>query len=306
MLLRKSAAAVLIFSVTAATASAEPPSSQQTPEIGSGNTVFACDLYAGLRQGEGNLFFSPFSVSTALAMTAAGARGSTKAQMHHALHLTMGSAGVAAVRAGRRAALLRHFGEVNQTGHVELDMANALWPQQGFPIRDDFQSQSRQDFGVEITALDYRNGSEAQRRSNRWVDDRTRDWIQSLTSRSASSSHPPRAGERSLFPWRLGPQLQAPGNPRWRVLFGTESGDAQILELPYKGAALSMIVALPRDKTPAGLARLEKTPGGPAITAFRAELRPTRVAVVLPRFRIAWGTTSLLPDSHGSRHPRRL
>ncbi len=55
-----------------------------------GNREFALDLYAKLRTQDGNLFFSPYSISTALAMTRAGARGDTAAEMDKMLHFTLG------------------------------------------------------------------------------------------------------------------------------------------------------------------------------------------------------------------------
>jgi serpin B len=55
-------------------------------EVVSGNTTFATDLYGQLKGGEGNLFFSPYSISTALAMTYGGARGETAQQMANVLH----------------------------------------------------------------------------------------------------------------------------------------------------------------------------------------------------------------------------
>src|SRR4051812_37884117 len=68
-----------------ALATAAPPADVKA--VVDGNTGFACDLYGKLRAREGNLFFSPFSVSTALAMTSAGARGDTLKGMTRALHL---------------------------------------------------------------------------------------------------------------------------------------------------------------------------------------------------------------------------
>lgn len=67
---------------------------EQAPSISSsvvdGNTVFALDLYKELKSGEGNLFFSPYSISTALAMTYGGARGETAREMENALHFDLG------------------------------------------------------------------------------------------------------------------------------------------------------------------------------------------------------------------------
>src|SRR3954465_12146962 len=67
-----------------------PPRPAWTPEMqttANANNAFACDLYAELRTQPGNLFFSPFSIHTALAMTADGARGETLDEMVKVLHL---------------------------------------------------------------------------------------------------------------------------------------------------------------------------------------------------------------------------
>ena len=90
-----------------------------------GNTAFALDLYQQLRQAEGNLFFSPYSISTALAMTYAGARGNTEVQMADALHLDY-------CRRIRCIPLLlrwrRSLRDIQASGDVQLSVANALWP----------------------------------------------------------------------------------------------------------------------------------------------------------------------------------
>src|SRR6202453_1357313 len=67
-------------------------SSSPTPDLAAvaeGNNAFAFDLYAQLRKQNGNLFFSPESISTAFAMAYAGARGTTAAQMAATLHFTL-------------------------------------------------------------------------------------------------------------------------------------------------------------------------------------------------------------------------
>ena len=67
-----------------------PPQRQQTQSLVEGNTAFALDLYGQLKANPGNLFFSPYSISTALAMTYAGARGETEKQMGQVLHFGQG------------------------------------------------------------------------------------------------------------------------------------------------------------------------------------------------------------------------
>jgi len=95
----------------------------QTKTLVDGNTAFACDLYAQLRKSPGNLFFSPYSVSTALAMTYAGARGDTEAQMAQVLQLGKNQSRLHSAFG----ALQRQLNQAQQQKGIELSLANALW-----------------------------------------------------------------------------------------------------------------------------------------------------------------------------------
>ena len=96
----------------------------QTKTLVDGNTAFACDLYAQLWNTPGNLFFSPYSVSTALAMTYAGARGDTETQMAQVLHFGRSQAPLHSTFG----ALQRQLDQANQQQGIELSLANALCP----------------------------------------------------------------------------------------------------------------------------------------------------------------------------------
>src|SRR5438034_5289790 len=113
--------------------SAAPPTAN-VGAIVDGNNGFALDLHAKLRSKQGNLFYSPYSVSAALGMTSAGAAGETLAEMTKVLHLP---AEQAAVHAGFDA-LRQQLMAGAARGDYQLNGANALWAQQGFPFRPDF------------------------------------------------------------------------------------------------------------------------------------------------------------------------
>src|SRR5260370_10509386 len=99
-----------------------------------GNTEFAADLYASLRDQRGNLFFSPYSISTALAMTYAGARVHTAAEIAKTLHFSLHQAHLHPAYAAL-AANLKSSGE--KSG-CELRIANALWRQRRYDFLPDF------------------------------------------------------------------------------------------------------------------------------------------------------------------------
>ncbi len=92
------------------------------------NNAFAFDLYAKLSQEEGNLFFSPYSISTALAMTYAGARGETETQMAATLHFTLEQSALHLAFAS----LADHLQSLQKKENIALTIANALWMQQDF------------------------------------------------------------------------------------------------------------------------------------------------------------------------------
>ena len=96
-----------------------------------GNNQFAFDLYAKLGQKPGNKFFSPYSISTALAMTYAGARGNTETQMARVLHFGKDQPQLHSAFG----ALQRQFSQANHQKGIELSLANALWAQGLFPSR---------------------------------------------------------------------------------------------------------------------------------------------------------------------------
>ena len=102
-----------------------------------GNNAFAVALYGQLRNQSGNLFFSPESISTALAMAYAGARGETASQMAKTLHFTLPPEQL-------NPAMGALLGDLNTTHQsYQLNVANALWAQQGYSFLDSFLKYSR-------------------------------------------------------------------------------------------------------------------------------------------------------------------
>ena len=138
---------------------------------------FALDLHGRLRSTPGNLAYSPFSISTALGMTMAGAKGETLAEMGKVLH-----------RPGDDPATQHSFGELvagvnagGQSGHVKLLTANALFPQQGETVAPDYLDLVRRTYGGLVEPLDYAKATDAARaRINSWVEEKTAEKIKNL------------------------------------------------------------------------------------------------------------------------------
>ena len=123
----------------------------------SGNTAFALDLYQQLRAAPGNLFHSPFSLSEALAMTFAGARGETATQMSTALHFDLPQGRLhPAFDAIDLALASRGKGAAGSDGQgFRLDLANALWGQSGFRFEAPFLDTLAQSHGATMHVADF-------------------------------------------------------------------------------------------------------------------------------------------------------
>jgi serpin B len=287
---------------------AEEPSSDALT-LASSNNTFACDLYAQLKDAEGNLFFSPFSVSSALAMAYAGTKGGTAAQMQKVLRFPESQE---SVHSGF-AALLRHLDAVQSGGQVQLSIANSLWPQKGTPLLENYLTLVKQNYGVELTPVDYKNAEpEARAQINRWVAEKTQDKIQNIIADSLDPAtrlvlvnavyfkgnwlnmfEPDRTKEEPFFIWDE-QTIQVPLMQQTKWFLYGEQNDAQFIELPYKGENLSMLVILPADKTAKGMTQIEKQLTPRQIAQWRNEMRRQTVYLLIPKFKITWGMTSLI------------
>jgi serpin B len=277
-----------------------PTRAQDRPaKVVQGNTQLALELYGKLRLRKGNLFFSPFSISTALAMTSAGARGRTLQQMTDVLHLPP--------QKELHPALAALMKEVNSPGRkrgYQLRTANALWGQQGYPIRKDFLALTRDSYAAGFHQVDFARNTEAARETiNNWVARQTNDKVKGLFKRGILDRRTRLVLVNAIYfkgdwasrfkkdrtrtgTFRLGgdsnvraPLMRQTGRFRY-----TDTETVQVLEMPYVGKDLSMVVLLPRK--PGGLAALEKglTPG--ILDDWLGKLANHLVDVTLPRFKV--------------------
>src|SRR5262245_38600828 len=131
-----------------------------------GNTTFAFDLYSQLKEREGNLSFSPYSTSTCLAMTWAGARGKTEKQMAAVLHFTQKQDDLHSAFG----ALQQQLNDVGSRKGVELSIANALWAQKGHPFRQEFVKIALNQYRAKLNQVDFKTHADAATEEiNQWV-----------------------------------------------------------------------------------------------------------------------------------------
>jgi serine protease inhibitor len=267
-----------------------------------GNTAFALDLYQKLRTIKGNLFFSPYSISTALAMTYAGARGNTETQMAQTLHFTPDQSALHPAFA----ALEVHIKSVQEKGNILLQIANALWPHVDYPFLEAFLILTKEFYGVSITPVDYENPEAARQQINTWVEEKTQTKIKELIPTGIldrltrlvlvnaiyfkgnwASQFAKERTQTAPFLVTPSQKVEAPMMTQEHPFKYGETDRLQILELPYVGNDLSMIVLLPKEVN--GLAELETALTAPNLEKWTSRFWETEVRVFLPRFKINQG-----------------
>jgi serpin B len=282
------------------------PNKSDLAVVVKGNNTFAFDLYAELRKKEGNLFLSPNSISTALAMTYAGARGETASQMATVLHLPFEPDRLNPAFAGLVKDLqsgAKPRGRDRKPAY-QLNIANALWGQKGYHFREEFVSALNADYGAGFEEVDFRNAAdEARQVINKWVEKRTQDKIKELFKpRTIDSSYrlvltnaiyfkaawalpfSKRLTKDEDFHTSAAKKVSVPMMHEQQHFAYFESDKAQVLELPYVEGALSMLVMLPRKVD--GLADLEASLSQDNLKNWLAQMQHREVKVSLPKFKV--------------------
>ena len=261
------------------------------------SNAFGLDLHRRL-PSQGNLVFSPASIATALAMTWAGARGETAAEMKQTLRFEGTPDSVRLVSAQLIASLTK------SAGSVVLRIANGLFGEQSFAFEPDFLAATQEAFGSSIDRLDFKGAPDAARAViNSWAEAHTEKRIRAVVPAGAVNTdtrlvlanavyflgdwqQPFEAEDTEPAPFYLsGPDAKdVPTMHRTlRLPFAAREG-LKVLELPYEGSRLSMLLLLPDDAL--GLPALEESLTPEKLDALVQVLAPIRVRVALPRFEL--------------------
>lgn len=232
-----------------------------------GNSAFAFDLYRTLSSEDGNLFFSPYSISQALAMTYVGARGDTERQMADTLHFTLPQDALHPAFNSLYLDLDSRGGGKgnNDPSAFRLNIANSLWAQYDYLFLDEFLEVVAKNYGAGVIPLDFRGEPEKSRlRINEWVAGETGDRIRDLIPPGLFEDQPPVLALVNAIYFNAGwtrPFTELPTPMPFHLLGGGEvavpvmkrtdktdyaSGDGyQVVDLDYKFSDMSMTILLP-------------------------------------------------------------
>jgi serpin B len=271
------------------------------------NNQFAFELYLQYNEEEDNIFFSPYSISVALAMTYEGALGQTASEMQSVLHFPEEDI-------TRRAAYAKLYNDYNKEGtEYMLSTANALWTQEDYKFLTEYLDIIEQYYMGEATDLDFAGEPEESRETiNNWVEERTNDKIQDLIPPGVIDEYTRLVLTNAIYfkgDWAV--QFEKKNTQEADFIVSSEktvkaqmmglSGEsfnytvtdtAQIIELPYKGEDLSMLILLPKENS---LDSLEASISAENLNQWRSDLRETEIDVHMPKFKLE--TKYILSDT---------
>ena len=271
----------------------------------SSNTQFAFGLYESLRaESDGNLFYSPYSISLALAMTWAGARGETDGQMADVLRFSLPSERLHPAFNALEQELVsrgRNLPRDEDGTGFQLSIANSIWGQREFDFEDSFLDLLAEQYGAVMRLVDFIGSPDPSRLLiNDWVAQRTEDRIKDLLPEgsvnvltrlvltnaiyfNASWLDPfdPVQTVDGAFSKLDGSSVTTPMmNHSVRTVYAEGQG-YQAVELPYVGYEVSMVVILPE----AGdFGAFESDLDRDTLEGVMRDLSDTQVTLTMPRF----------------------
>jgi serpin B len=280
-----------------ATKNADPADKAKLVE---GNTEFALDLYRRLGGQEGNLFVSPYSVSTALAMTYAGAKGTSAEQMASVLKFHLKKSQLHPAFAG----LIHDLHGQTREGGGQFSVANAVWRDGSVQLLSGYQKTVQANYGGVMKVADFRSNLEGTRRTiNTWVEDKTNKRIKDLIPQGVLTPNSRMVLTNAIY-FKNKWVLQFKKEASWEEPFILETGkkikvmmmhqtnyfnyhdagDFQVLQMPYEDRRTAMVILLPRKVD--GLAGLEQKLTQPMLKDVLGKLRGSEVRVTLPKFKV--------------------
>lgn len=272
-------------------------------EFVSGNSQFAFDLYRQLHQKDGNIFYSPYSISEALAMTYAGARGDTETQMAKTLHYTLPqdrlhpAANALDLELAQRGAGAK--GQDDQP--FRLKIANSVWGQTGYQFVPDYLDTLARDYGAGLRPADFQRAPEPARETiNGWIKEQTEGKVVDLLPKGSITNLTRLVLANAVYfnaAWKTpfdanstqpaeftlldGSQVSVPMMSKLMRLPYAQGQGYQAVEIPYDGDEVSMVILLPDASS---LEQFQEALTADQVSHIVSELQPKQVQLSLPKF----------------------
>lgn len=265
-------------------------------EVVEANNNFAFDLYSEISKKEsGNLFYSPYSISSALVMTYEGAKGPTSDEIKSVFHFPD--------KQTLRSNFAAIYTNLNKNKEdYQLNTGNALWVQKDFQINEDYKTTVENFYGGKATNLDFIKETEKSRQTiNDFIEQQTNDKIKDLIPKGALDATTRLVLTNAIYfkgtwKWEFEETNTQEQNfkvsdsktvttkmmsmrPQKSTFNYLETENLQILELPYKGEDISMLIILPKENIDSLDLTAEK------LTDYKSQMRETKLThISIPKF----------------------
>ncbi|MBN2548646.1 MAG: serpin family protein [Anaerolineales bacterium] len=269
-----------------------------------GNSAFALDFYQATRAAPGNLFASPYSLSLALAMTYAGARGDTQTQMAQTLHFDLPQERLHPAFNRLDLQLAAPVQEDKNQQAFQLSIANSLWGEQSYTFLPEFLDALALNYGAGLRLMDFKGSPEPARKViNDWVYQQTMEKIKDLIPQGGIDSSTRLVLANAIYfkaDWLMPFAKEQTGDAPFTLLDGSQvsapmmsylrpeslgyvlGSGYQAVELPYVGNTASMVVIVPDQGS---FEAFEAGFDSPKLAEIITALQPTIVALQLPKFK---------------------
>ncbi|KAF2894162.1 hypothetical protein ILUMI_12016 [Ignelater luminosus] len=265
--------------------------------VTSGNAKFANKFYNILSRREGNVFFSPLSAHTVLAMAYQGAAKETAKQFASTLQVPDHK-----VAANGYNTIMSYLNKIQD---VTLHIANKIFVMNGFPLKDTFKNTTTKLFLSETESVDFGDNVNSADKINGWVENKTNSKIKDLIAPDSLDSLTRLVLVNAVYfkgawdnkfdkentvtaPFFITPEnkvdcqmMHNTSDYRYRI---DEELDANIVELPYKNKNVSMVVILPNAID--GITKLEEKLMNVDLTTLTQNMRYDEVQLSLPKFKM--------------------
>ena len=271
---------------------------QGIQEVVNANNRFAFELYSELDKSEKeNIFYSPYSISAALAMTYEGAKGQTAEEMKSVFHFPESN-----ILRPNFAAI---YNNINKgKNDYKLRTGNALWVHRDYPFLEDYTSRVEKYYGGKAANLDFVSETEKSRQTiNTFIEEQTNNKIKDLIPQGVLNAYTRLVLTNAIYfkgtwTWEFDKgdtreqdfkitqsnivkaQMMYMDNDK--ATFGyADIGDLQILELPYKGNEISMLILLPTEN----LDMISSSLTAENLNEWKSQMKNEKLdAIYLPKF----------------------
>jgi serpin B len=272
-------------------------SDSDTAEVIEGNNQLAFDFYSKVIKDDGNIFYSPWSISTAFALVYEGAREKTSEEIQSLF-------GFPSDDDKRRSSFAGIQDDLNsQQANYTLTTANALWIDEGFKLSDSYVDVARQYYDSEISTVDFPT-EESRLQINEWVESKTNEKIKDVIPQGILTALTRLVITNAIYfkgtwvtqfderntveeDFRIDADntVKVPMMKLGETYFKyAETDSIKIIDLPYHGEKLSMLVLLPKNDT--GMQSLEESLTLENLDTWRSSLRNQSVTVHIPKFKL--------------------